>query len=119
LLGLQAEELRRLGELPHLLVDRLRELARVSGGVELRGGREALGDERIPGHGLDVGADAIARIGADIRTVSKDPLVSERLASTAQLNTPGDAVELAASIDEQVKQLADAAKLLGIKPKAQ
>jgi len=63
--------------------------------------------------------EAIARIGADIRTVSKDPLVSERLASTAQLNTPGDAAELAASIDEQVKQLADAAKLLGIKPKAQ
>ena len=63
--------------------------------------------------------EAIARIGADIKTVSKDPLVAERLASTAQLNTPGDAAELAASIDEQVKQLAEAAKLLGIKPKAQ
>jgi tripartite-type tricarboxylate transporter receptor subunit TctC len=63
--------------------------------------------------------EAISRIGADIKTVSKDPLVAERLASTAQLNTPGDAAELAASIDEQVKQLADAAKLLGIKPKAQ
>src|SRR4051812_15568903 len=59
------------------------------------------------------------RIGADIKTVSKDPLVAERLASTAQLNTPGDAGELAASIDEQVKQLAEAAKLLGLKPKAQ
>ena len=57
------------------------------------------------------------RIGADIKTVSKDPFVSERLASTAQLNTPGDAAELAASIDEQVKQLAEAAKLLGMKPK--
>src|SRR5689334_10033401 len=63
--------------------------------------------------------EAIARIGADIKTVSKDSLVAERLASTAQLNTPGDAAELAASIDEQVKQLADAAKLLGMKPKAQ
>jgi len=61
--------------------------------------------------------EAIARIGADIRTVSQDKLVAERLASTAQLNTPGDSAELAASIDEQVKQLAEAAKLLGLKPK--
>jgi len=50
--------------------------------------------------------------------VSKDPFVAERLASTAQLNTPGDAAEFAASIDEQVKQLADSAKRLGMKPKA-
>ena len=49
-------------------------------------------------------------------TDSKDSLVAERLASTAQLNTPGDAHEFAQSIDEQVKQLADAAKLLGLKP---
>jgi len=59
------------------------------------------------------------RIGADIKTVSQDPLVAERLAATAQLNVPGDAAEFAKSIDEQVKQLADAAKLLGIKPKQQ
>jgi tripartite-type tricarboxylate transporter receptor subunit TctC len=57
------------------------------------------------------------RIGADIKTVSKDPLIAERLAATAQLNTPGDAAEFAASIDEQVKQLAESAKLLGLKPK--
>jgi tripartite-type tricarboxylate transporter receptor subunit TctC len=57
------------------------------------------------------------RIGADIKTVSKDPFVAERLAATAQLNTPGDAAEFAASIDEQVKQLAESAKLLGLKPK--
>jgi tripartite-type tricarboxylate transporter receptor subunit TctC len=57
------------------------------------------------------------RIGADIKTVSKDPLVAERLAATAQLNTPGDAAEFAASIDEQVKQLAESAKLLGMKPR--
>src|SRR3954470_24061946 len=57
------------------------------------------------------------RIGADVRTVSKDPIVAERLASTAQLNIPGDAAEFAASIDEQVKQLAESAKLLGMKPK--
>jgi len=57
------------------------------------------------------------RIGADVKAASKDPLVAERLAATAQLNTPGDAAEFAASIDEQVKQLAESAKLLGIKPK--
>jgi tripartite-type tricarboxylate transporter receptor subunit TctC len=57
------------------------------------------------------------RIGADIKAVSKEPQIAERLASTAQLNTPGDAAELAASIDEQVKQLAESAKLLGMKPK--
>ena len=58
------------------------------------------------------------RIGADIKTVSKDPLVAERLAATAQLNVPGNAAEFAQSIDEQVKQLADSAKRLGLKPKA-
>jgi len=57
------------------------------------------------------------RIGADIKTVSKDPLVAERLASTAQLNIPGDAAEFAQSIEEQVQQLAASAKLLGMKPK--
>jgi tripartite-type tricarboxylate transporter receptor subunit TctC len=57
------------------------------------------------------------RIGADIKAVSKDSLVADRLASTAQLNTPGDAAEFAQSIDEQVKQLAEAAKFLGLKPK--
>jgi tripartite-type tricarboxylate transporter receptor subunit TctC len=57
------------------------------------------------------------RIGADIKALSKDKLIAERLASTAQLNTPGDAAEFAQSIDEQVKQLADAAKYLGLKPK--
>jgi len=57
------------------------------------------------------------RIGADVKAVSKDPFVAERLAATAQLNVPGDAAEFAKSIDDQAKQLADAAKLLGIKPK--
>jgi tripartite-type tricarboxylate transporter receptor subunit TctC len=64
----------------------------------------------LPGEARD-------RIGADVRTVSRDPLVAERLAATAQLNVPGDATEFAKSIDEQVKQLAEAAKLLGVKPK--
>lgn len=57
------------------------------------------------------------RIAADVKTVSKDPLIADRLAATAQLNVPGDSAEFAASIDEQVKQLAASAKLLGLKPK--
>ena len=60
---------------------------------------------------------AIDRIGADIKAVSKDPLVAERLAATAQLNVPGDAAEFAKSIQEQENQLADSAKKLGLKPK--
>jgi tripartite-type tricarboxylate transporter receptor subunit TctC len=57
------------------------------------------------------------RIAADVKTVAQDPLVGERLAATAQLNVPGNAAEFEASINEQVAQLAAAAKLLGIKPK--
>ena len=57
------------------------------------------------------------RIGADIKKVSQDPLIAERLAATAQLNVPGNAAEFAASIEEQTKQLNDSAKLLGLKPK--
>lgn len=60
---------------------------------------------------------ASERIGADIKAVSKEPAIAERLAATAQLNTPGDAAQFAASIDEQVKQLAESAKRLGLKPK--
>jgi tripartite-type tricarboxylate transporter receptor subunit TctC len=57
------------------------------------------------------------RIAADVKTVSQDPVIAERLAATAQLNVPGNAAEFEASINEQVAQLAAAAKLLGIKPK--
>ena len=57
------------------------------------------------------------RIGADIKAVSRDALVAERLKATAQLNVPGDAAEFAKSIQEQEKQLAESAKLLGLKPK--
>ena len=56
------------------------------------------------------------RIGADIKAVSKEPQIAERLAATAQLNTPGDAAEFARSIEEQTKQLNESAKLLGLKP---
>ena len=62
-------------------------------------------------------AAARERIGADIRTISKEPQIAERLAATAQLNTPGDAAEFAKSIEEQIAQLAASAKQLGMKPK--
>jgi tripartite-type tricarboxylate transporter receptor subunit TctC len=62
-------------------------------------------------------AAARDRIGADIKKLSKEPQIAERLAATAQLNIPGDAAEFAASIEEQVKQLAESAKRLGMKPK--
>jgi tripartite-type tricarboxylate transporter receptor subunit TctC len=62
-------------------------------------------------------AAAAEKVAADVKTTSADPQVAERLASTAQLNVPGNAAEFAQSIDDQVKQLADAAKLLGVKPK--
>jgi len=65
----------------------------------------------------DLPAAARERIGADIKTVSKDAVLAERLAGTAQLNIPGDAAEFAASIEEQKAQLAASAKLLGMQPK--
>jgi len=71
----------------------------------------------IAARSSNLSREASERIGADVKTVSKDPQVAERLMATAQLNVPGDAAEFAASIDEQVKQLAESAKLLGLKPK--
>jgi len=62
---------------------------------------------------------AADRVAASIKEASAEPQLAERLAATAQLNVPGNATEFARSIDEQVKQLADSAKLLGLKPKAQ
>jgi len=71
----------------------------------------------IAARSSNLSREASERIGADVKTVSKDPQVAERLMATAQLNVPGDAAEFAASIGEQVKQLAESAKLLGLKPK--
>ena len=58
------------------------------------------------------------RIAADVKTVAADAQVAERLAATAQLNNPGTAAELAASVEEQEAQLAAAAKQAGIPRKA-
>src|SRR5262245_11669432 len=65
----------------------------------------------------NVPAAARDRIGADIKAVSKEPQIAERLAATAQLNTPGDAAEFAQSIQQQKAQLDASAKQLGMKPK--
>jgi tripartite-type tricarboxylate transporter receptor subunit TctC len=71
----------------------------------------------IAARSSDLPAAARDRIGADIKTVSKDSLVAERLASTAQLNIPGDAAEFEKSSEEQKAQLAASAKQLGMQPK--
>ena len=70
----------------------------------------------IAARSSNLSAAARERIGADIKAVSKESQIAERLAATAQLNTPGDAAEFAQSIEEQTKQLNESAKLLGLKP---
>jgi tripartite-type tricarboxylate transporter receptor subunit TctC len=61
--------------------------------------------------------EARARIAADIASISTDPQIIERLTATAQIVSPGNGAEFAASIAEQSAQLAATAKILGIKPK--
>jgi len=63
-------------------------------------------------------SDAVReRIAADVKAVAADPVIAERLAATAQINSPGTGSELAASIDEQAANLAATVRLLGLKPK--
>jgi tripartite-type tricarboxylate transporter receptor subunit TctC len=58
------------------------------------------------------------RIAADIRTVmDADPLINDRLITTAQVPNPGGPAQFAKSIDEQRAVLTRAAKDLGIAPK--
>ena len=57
------------------------------------------------------------RIAADIKAVASDPVVAERLAATAQINSPGNAQEFAASMEEQVKAMEAVAKVVGMTPK--
>jgi tripartite-type tricarboxylate transporter receptor subunit TctC len=62
--------------------------------------------------------DLRERIAADIRTViDADPLIKDRLITTAQVPNPGGPAEFAKSIDEQRAVLTKAAKDLGITPK--
>jgi len=62
--------------------------------------------------------DLRERIAADIKEVmSSDPIINERLISTAQIPNPGGPAEFTKSIDEQRAVLAKAAKELGIAPR--
>ena len=57
-----------------------------------------------------------AKIVADIRSVAKDRTIVDKLTATAQIVSPGDAAEFAASIEKQKAQVAQIAKLFGNKP---
>ena len=57
-----------------------------------------------------------AKIAADIRAVAKDPAIVQKLTATAQIVSPGDAAEFAASIAQQRAKIAEIAKLFGNKP---
>ena len=55
------------------------------------------------------------RIAADVRTVASDPIIVERLATTAQILNIGGPAEFGVSIEEQRAKIAMFAKELGIK----
>lgn len=62
-------------------------------------------------------ADAVRnKIADDIRAIAADPEIIKRLTATAQIVSPGNATEFAASIAEQREQVAAVAKLFGNKP---
>jgi tripartite-type tricarboxylate transporter receptor subunit TctC len=67
--------------------------------------------------GSNLPAAARERIAADIKAVAAEPAVAERLAATAQINSPGNAAEFAASMEEQVKAMEAVAKAVGMTPK--
>jgi tripartite-type tricarboxylate transporter receptor subunit TctC len=60
--------------------------------------------------------DVRKRIADDIHAVAGDPVIVERMTATAQIVSPGNAVEFAASIAQQQAQVAAVAKLFGNKP---
>jgi tripartite-type tricarboxylate transporter receptor subunit TctC len=56
------------------------------------------------------------RIARDVKTVTEDGVVGSRLAATGQVMNIGGPAEFAESINQQRKQIADIAKLIGLKP---
>jgi len=56
-----------------------------------------------------------AKIVADVKEASSDPVIIDRLAKTGQVLNIGNSAEFAASIDEQKAQAAAVAKVLGLK----
>ena len=57
------------------------------------------------------------RIAADVKAVSVEPQVVERLTATAQMINPGTGAELSQSIEEQAGTLRKVAQSAGIQPK--
>jgi tripartite-type tricarboxylate transporter receptor subunit TctC len=57
------------------------------------------------------------RIGADVVAVASDPMIAERLISSAQVPNPGGPAEFADAIDRQRAQIATIAQALGPIPK--
>jgi tripartite-type tricarboxylate transporter receptor subunit TctC len=57
------------------------------------------------------------KIAADVVAAAKDPVISTRLNSTAQVVNPGGPKELGEAVDRQRAQIAKIAQDLGIKPK--
>ncbi len=60
--------------------------------------------------------DVRKRIADDIRAVGSDPEIVQKLATTAQIVSPGNAAEFTESIAQQQAQVAAVAKLFGNKP---
>lgn len=56
------------------------------------------------------------RIAVDIKEAAKDPIIADRLTVTGQVLNVGGAAEFTASIDEQRRTVAAAAKDLGVSP---
>jgi tripartite-type tricarboxylate transporter receptor subunit TctC len=64
----------------------------------------------------EMAADVRSKIADDIKAVAADPVIVERMTATAQIVSPGNGAEFAASIAQQRAQVAAVAKLFGNKP---
>src|SRR5450631_55057 len=64
----------------------------------------------------EIAADVRSKIADDIKAVAADPVIVERMNATAQIVSPGNGAEFAASIAQQRAQVAAVAKLFGNKP---
>jgi tripartite-type tricarboxylate transporter receptor subunit TctC len=58
------------------------------------------------------------RIAADIRDVLAEPAIAARFKAMGAVVSPGDGAEFAAALEEQRAKLAEIAKVLGLKPRA-
>jgi tripartite-type tricarboxylate transporter receptor subunit TctC len=64
----------------------------------------------------EMAAEVRSKIADDIKAVAADPVIVERMNATAQIVSPGNGAEFAASIAQQRAQVAAVAKLFGNKP---